>query len=277
MKVYQKRKYHERRWRTFLEPLVPADGKDRTFLDLGCNAGFYMTKAEKLGYRAIGLERDADYISQAPAGLAITQGDVNYYDPPSAFLTLLACVHYHQTDEQVEALLYKLIHSTAHLLVMGRHKGPTWAGTSSSSMEHLLKIMAGWSVVDSIDTGKFYSVLFTSPKTKEFSVESLYESTKVFVSKIANYDQKFVHGFECFVRGVIDGKANDSLFMEHIHRNRRKYPKGRCWIYRTIIEDIQKHGLRVPLMVKEGRIKDGWHRLIIMRELGIKRVICRVR
>ena len=77
VKVYQKRKYHERRWRTFLEPLVPADGKDRTFLDLGCNAGFYMTKAEKLGYRAIGLERDADYIGQAPPGLFITDRKSN--------------------------------------------------------------------------------------------------------------------------------------------------------------------------------------------------------
>jgi len=41
-RVYQKPENHEKRWQLLLEPLVPNDGRDRLFLDLGCNAGFYM-------------------------------------------------------------------------------------------------------------------------------------------------------------------------------------------------------------------------------------------
>ena len=71
MRVYQNPRRHTKRWETLVEPLVPKDGKDRRFLDLGCNAGFYMTKAEELGYKAIGVEQEPFYINRAPKDLNI--------------------------------------------------------------------------------------------------------------------------------------------------------------------------------------------------------------
>ena len=62
MKIYQNPRYHQWRWNELVGPLVPKDGQDRSLLDLGCNAGFYMQKAEKLGYRTTGVEKDLNYI-----------------------------------------------------------------------------------------------------------------------------------------------------------------------------------------------------------------------
>ena len=47
----RRRNTHERRWRTFVKPLLPLeDGTDRTFIELGCNAGFYLRKMKDRGY-----------------------------------------------------------------------------------------------------------------------------------------------------------------------------------------------------------------------------------
>ena len=108
MKTYQIDKYHEWRWQNLVAPLIEKDGSDRVLLDLGCNAGWYMQKAQKLGYRTMGVECDKEYIDQAPHKLEITQADINYHRPHCAYLTLLLCVHYHQTAEQVEALFHNL-------------------------------------------------------------------------------------------------------------------------------------------------------------------------
>ncbi len=167
MKIYQKPRYHEWRWTELVEPLVPKDGEGRMLLDLGCNAGFYMRKAQKMGYKTIGVEKDPDYISQAPKNLDIIKADVNYHKTHCAYLTLLACVHYHQSDEQVEALFHNLMYSTAYLLVMGRHKGKV---KSRPGQNHLMKKLRGWKLIDSKQAKAFYTVLVKNPRYAELNV-----------------------------------------------------------------------------------------------------------
>lgn len=275
MKIYQKPRYHEKRWKELIQPLVNPDGEDRLFQDLGCNAGFYMRKAERLGYKTIGVEIDQDYIAQAPIGLNIIHGDINTYKPIPAYLTLAACIHYHQTDEQVEALFHNLMYATVNLIVMGRHKGRV---TSRPDFEHLMKKLSGWKLLDKRVLGPFYSVLVKNPRYEELEIEDLYNATKEYVSGIAGFVD-FVPAFEDFVRKVLSGEEFDSEkteFVRHLKQRRLRYPLGRCWIYKVMVEDIIKNGLHTALKVRDGHIVDGYHRLVVLRELGAKRVVCRV-
>jgi SAM-dependent methyltransferase len=273
MKVYQKPRYHQWRWNELVGPLVNQDGRDRMFLDLGCNAGFYMQKALKLGYKTIGVEKDPGYLAQVPEDLDVIKGDINYYKPHCAYLTLLACVHYHQSDEQVEALFHNLLYSTAYLLVMGRHRGRV---KSKPNKKHLLKKLNGWPIVDYREAKAFYTVLFKNPRYEELSVDELYNSTKKYVSKIPNFVD-FIPSFEDFVKKTIDDIDFDPSscdFMKYLKHRRFKYQLGRCWIYKVMIKELQSKGLHTALWIRDGHILDGFHRLIILRELGIKRVIC---
>ena len=275
MKIYQKPRYHEWRWQQLVKPLVPKDGQDRMFLDLGCNAGWYMRKAQRLGYKTIGVERDSDYLSQAPKSLDIIHGDVNFYKPHCAYLTLLACVHYHQSNEQVEALFHNLMYSTAYLLVMGRHKGRV---KSIPNRDHPMKKLRGWKLIDSREAKAFYTVLVKNPWYEELSVDDLYDATCKYVSTLSNF-VNFVPSFEDFVRRTLDNQdfdPSDCEFMDYLKHRRFRYPLGRCWIYKVMIDEIKKRGIHTALQVKYNRIKDGYHRLIILREIGIKRVVCRV-
>ncbi len=275
MKVYQKPRYHEWRWKELVGPLIPKDGKDRSLLDLGCNAGFYMQKAEKLGYRTLGVEKDQNYLSQAPEHLKIIKADINYYKPGCNFLTLAACVHYHQSDEQVEGLFHNMLYSTVYLLAMGRHKGRV---KSRPDRNHLMRKLRGWKLIDSREAKAFYTVLVKNPRYAELNVEGLYIMTKEYVSKIKGFVD-FVPSFEDFVRRALDDinfNPVDSKFMEYLKHRRFKYPLGRCWIYKVMIEELKNRGIHTALQVQNNRIKDGYHRLIILRELGVKRVVCRV-
>jgi len=276
MKVYQNPRYHEWRWKELVGPLVEPDGKDRMLLDLGCNAGFYMRKAQRFGYKTLGIEMDDNYISQAPKDLEIIKGDVNFYKPHCAYLTLMCCLHYHQSKEQVEALFHNMMYSTVYLLVMGRHRGRVKSRPDRSNLMNLLK---GWELRGSREAKAFYTVLVKNPRYDELSVDDLYDSTREFVSKIKNFDN-FVPSFEDFVRRTLDDINFDPSktdFVKYLNRRRLKYPLGRCWIYKVMIEELKTHGIHTALRVKGGRIEDGYHRLIILKELGYKRVVCRVR
>jgi len=289
MRIYQKPKYHERRWRKLVEPLVPKDGTDRTFLDLGCNAGFYMLKAEKLGYKTLGVEGEArgfkGTIEQAPKHLNVIYGDINYYRPHAAYLTALLCVHYHQTPEQIEALFHKLSYTTGNMLIMGRHEvEPKWGIKTRPDKKFLMeKIGGGWKLLETRSWKKFYTVLVKNTRLTEMDVDELYENTRRYVAKTPKLNRKlwtFVPAFEDFVRKSIEDinfDPTDGDFMKYLKTRRFRYKLGRCWIYKSMIQEIQKSGIKAPLSVVNGRIFDGYHRMIILRELGIKRVLVRAR
>jgi len=275
---YQIDKFHQWRWQNLVGPLVEKDGTDRMLLDLGCNAGWYMQKAQKLGYRTLGVEYDKEYIDQAPAGLEITQADINYIRPHCAYLTLLLCVHYHQSREQAEALFHNLTYSTAYLLVMGRTNvdGRT---RISSRKEHLMPMVGAWDVAGERKKRQFYTVLLKNRRYQELDVEGLFQRTRDFTLTVKGFDD-FVPAFQDFVRRTLadfEWDASDSQFMDYLKRRRFPHKLGRCWLYKKMIKELQEHGPHTALKVKGDRIEDGYHRLVVLRELGVKRVVCRVR
>ena len=48
----------QHRWDALIKPILPEKGGHRLFVELGCNAGFYLRKASELGYQTIGVEKE---------------------------------------------------------------------------------------------------------------------------------------------------------------------------------------------------------------------------
>ena len=279
MKIYQKDRYHTWRWRHMVGPLVDKDGQDRKVLDLGCNAGWYMTKLEGLGYRTKGVEYDPMYISQAPDNLDIKQQDINYFDPGCYHTTLMLCVHYHQSPEQAQALFLKLAESSCKMIVMGRQNVDGQVRSSARWQNVHRNLMDGWREVDKRVNKNFYTLLLESKYLKEFDVETLFRATRRYTSKIKGYVD-FAPQFSEFIRKTIinpEWDPQNSPFVSYLKKRRLTYPLGHCWVYKRMLEEIKANGLSAPLSVRNERIQDGYHRLIILRELGIKRVVCMVR
>ena len=268
--------YHKWRHSRHIGPFIDPDGRDRLFYDLGANAGYHMREAEKLGYKAKGVDIDPQSVALSP-DLDLVQGDVNYITPLPAHTTLLSCVHYHQSPEQAEALLHNVSYTSAYVIVMGRHKGEP---RSNPTKLHLINnILHGYDVVGEKESRIFYSVLLKSKRALEYEVEELYQATREFTSKMpaSEYDD-WVPAFEEFVRCSLNDMEYDatgSAWMDYLNRRRIRRRLARCWEYKKIIQSIQKEGLLSPIKTRKGRVTDGMHRLVILRELGGTRVICR--
>jgi len=273
MTIYQKPRGHRRRWRQLVRPLVPRDGKDRLFLDLGCNAGFYMQKAIDRGYRAQGVEVSPEFIEQASPDLNILCEDITQYKPPAAYLTLMACVHYHLTPPQVTSVLNQLLSSTAYLLVMGRQRGGT---TSNPTRKHLMTLLDLWEFVDERDTEKLYTVLVKNKRVTEFSVGELYEST-IERTKRVNGHTDFFEPFAEFVRLAVAGKVEEprkTAFWKYLRKRNFKYRHGLCFWYENMIKEAQTQGIRSVLRIEGNAVTDGHHRLVVAKELGVERLLC---
>lgn len=265
--------YHKWRHRRHVGPFIDPDGEDRLFYDLGANAGYHMREAQKLGYRAIGVEYDEQSIALSP-DLDIRHGDVNYLDPLPAHTTLLSCVHYHQSDEQAAALFHNLSYTTVYAIVMGRHKGKP---RSNPTLPHLkANLLRGYRILDKRESRIFYSVLLKSKRCDELNIDDLYEATRAFTETVRGYDD-WVPSFEEFVRRCLDDMEYDargSDWMAYLRR-RRLNGLARCWEYKRIIKSLQQDGIKTAVKIADGHVTDGMHRLVILRELGKKRVICR--
>ncbi len=56
--------YPKRKWLQ-IRPFLPADLRNWTILDIGCNAGFYSFELAKLGAKVVGIDSDEHYLRQA--------------------------------------------------------------------------------------------------------------------------------------------------------------------------------------------------------------------
>ena len=111
--------FNEGKWENFIKPMLPDDPTDRTFVEIGCNVGLYLTLASEYGFRNVmGVEaKQANYrmairyrnsLGLDYKVLHRTVGENFSFDEmPVADVVLLANVHYYiHMEHFVPCLLY---------------------------------------------------------------------------------------------------------------------------------------------------------------------------
>jgi len=280
MPAQRRRDTSQARWRDLIEPLVPPDGHGRLFLELGCNAGYYLRKASEMGYITLGVEREQVYYEQAkyweaqePRGVRVEFGDINEYDIPANYITLLANVLYWQTQEQVQALVDKIKERSLHVLIMSRNN-PDPRHLSSCALHSMLELFDGWDTLGSCYNIKHYTIILHNPMMLE------YDTTELFNLQPFTRSRRFLSSFRDYIDLVLSGKRfrlDNTAYW--------RYATWRGWRNRThhmrrlrhMILQAEQNGITEPVIVYEnGIMVDGNHRLIIAERLGIPRLICKI-
>jgi tRNA (mo5U34)-methyltransferase len=70
--------YPNIKWQTFAHAL-PADLRQKSVLDIGCNAGFYSLEMKRLGAkRVLGIDSDERYLAQARFAASVSEMDIEF-------------------------------------------------------------------------------------------------------------------------------------------------------------------------------------------------------
>ena len=277
---------NEKRWNKFIRPILPFVGSDRTFVDLGCNAGFYCRKMADLGFKTIGVEREAMFLRHGaywetldPKGVKLVKDDVNDYQLPSNHLTLLANVHYWLTLDQFTKLIEKFAQKSLYVIVIGRYK--TLERHHSSCDEATLRgNFESWEAGEIVYGSKHFSIIFKNPQLLEKNVEDLSFFQQFMKSK------RFLPAYNQLIDLVLSGKDFDPLKTDYYaYLTWRGFKNKDELLARHIdlVGDIKENGIREPLEIgrtikgvyEENRLVDGDHRLIVAMGLGLKSVVCK--
>jgi len=289
MKQRRQSDTNEKRWKNLIEPLLPfRDGDSRLFVELGSNAGFYLRKMADLGFETIGVEIEDEFVAQAkyweenePKGTITIQMDLNDYKMKACQIVLLANIHYWLTPEQVTALVKKLRRYALYVIVVGRFKQMR-AHKSDCRMKPLQKSFKGWLQGEVTEDGKHFGTVFKNPKLVEKDTFQLGFHQQLMKSR------RFLPSFSKMVQDVRDGKL-DKLDKDHAYYRylqwRKDPERDRRFIDKlNLINDVLRDSIVEPLIVgrivngkfNSNRLYDGDHRYILARELGIKRLICKI-
>ena len=279
MPAQRKHDTSQRRWRDLVQPLIPSNGEGRLFLELGCNAGFYLRKASELGYNTWGIEKEKVYYEQAqywelqePRGVRIEFADINDYQIPACFICLIANVHYWLTPPQINRLMQQLKEKALNVILVSRIY-PDERHLSDCTEKAAREIFSDWEFVDWKHNSKHYSILFHNPNLIE------YDTANLFNIQPFTRSRRFLPAFREFIDVVIS-------------RRKFRLDKTAYWNYATwrgwrnrlsnlrrirkMILLAERDGITNPPLVRaNGLMIDGNHRLIIAEKLGIPRIICK--
>jgi len=267
MPTRRKTDTNAKRWEQFVLPLMPHKG---TMVDLGCNAGFYLRAATDLGMRAIGVEREPEFLAHArywelhdSKGVTIVEQDVRDFTLPMASVVLMANFHYWLTPEEMDLLVAKLRKTTVSCILIGRHR-PMASHKSDCRLTYLRKAFDGWTQERVIDGKKHFSVKFSNPDLFERDTEELFHHQQLAKSR------KFLPSY----RKMIETGDNTDYIA---YLQWRKFRGVRVLLKRhtRLIHSVKTGGFLEPLTVVGDKVVDGDHRLILAKTTGIDTMVCR--
>lgn len=292
------RYWNEGKWKHFIEPLLPKDCKDMTFVDIGCNAGLFLKLAKDRGFRdVIGVEKSRRAYQRAIKYrkylgyynyklLHRTVGvDFTFDELPLADIVLLSNVHYYFPLIEWFKFLDRLRHRTCACLIISRptnEKAHWRPRTSIAEVKYyfrewkaagaVYRARAGWRDRNDRSPRVLWSFLFKSNlNRKKFS--ELYPGAPARAIKIpkkelyrklnkeSNVDLRKTSYFQAW-------EKRKEMGGEEIY----KFVKEKA----DLMKDIKENGIKDPVLINlYGKIVDGGHRIAILKELGYKSVIAR--
>jgi len=268
----------EKRWERFIKPLLLR--KEGLFVDLGCNAGFYARKAIDLGFKAIGVEIDKEYLKHAqywekndPKGIEIVSGDIAEYDLPACQVALLANVHYWLVKMQLDKLVNNLEERALSVIVVGRHRKSD-KHKSLCDIDSLRKLFQGFIEGELIIGQKHYSVIFNNRKLVEMDVDTVFYNQPLVRSR------KFLKSFSELIDDYSDPFNSD--YYEYLKWRRFKNADWLLSKRVELIKSVCEKGIKTPLLLgrtvngkyEKDRLLDGDHRIILAKKKNIKKIIC---
>jgi len=293
--------YNQGRWYNFIEPLLPKDCKDRSFLEIGCNAGMYLKMATDKGFnRVVGVDRDKHVIEQAKyykrqigynyklIRRRMGHWNCQYNDLPMADVALLACVHYHMRPIELVELLDHLKKTALYCIVVSvRDVKRTRVNRVGGSEYEVMKYFSDWERMETITLNDdndpkprlMFSVLFKSGLKRYRIKDLLYP--QAYNKKLRAH--KYKTEFTGFIDRIVKNKnVRKTEFFQHYIKGIGKSSRlmgarlERFNKLKVTIRDIRDNGMKKPILVnRRGHMLDGSHRIILLEYLGYEYVIGR--
>lgn len=274
------------KWDNFVAPFLPADGKDLSLVDMGCNAGLFLKFAEDKGFEAIGVDsnkesirRGEEWRNKIGGRWKYVRSDINNCIDrlPIVDYTVLANAHYYFTINDWIDYLDELQYKTRYVIVVTaekKHINRCWASADVPSIQNYFK---QWEQVGEVitlplggdpDPRRLWSLCFKSPFLDKVPLDSLDSSN---------------HVQDEFYGELDEGKDfKDTRYYRILQKYRAKWGERRLheWFAERmkVYASLKEEGLKKPILVdyfKADRILDGNHRYAMMRNLGYKEVFIR--
>lgn len=187
-KTYGKRErstsrfFNEGKWHNFIEPLLPKDCSEMTFIDFGCNYGIFLKMAKERGFEnVLGVESNKTVCDVAEkylgpnSNIICTQvdGDIvrnNFIcDLPATDYILLANFHYHVYTSVLIHFLNLMRRKTRYAIVVSVEDARSKLYSAKSDIASVRRYFRLWDEVQLINNvpeegdltpRKMYSILF---------------------------------------------------------------------------------------------------------------------
>ena len=294
--------FNEGKWNNFIVPLLPENPKDRTFIEIGCNAGLFLKKATEYGFRdVIGVEMDKENCEAAKLYrdangmdykiLNRTVGvDFDFDELPVADVVLMSNMHYYIHMSKFIPFLDELFNKTIFCIVVSRHMKRKKHGYPLPEIEPIRTMFRDWEMVRMRRTSAQMLEKDPSPRT----VHSLLFRSRLQRQPISDYttrNQEYVKQQE-FIDIVNSGKEVDleSTMNWEYWRQRKQIEKSKPqdkWTDEQIrehlqhrfglVESIMNDGVKEPILAHPDRICiDGGNRAQILKLLGYNSIIVRI-
>lgn len=294
--------WNEGKWRNFIEPLLPT--VCRTFVEIGCNAGLYLSLAQDEGFvDVIGIEgssrvmRQAELFRESVGGrykLLLQQvgRDLMLDQLPLIDVVLLANTHYYFPVDTFAKLVDELRNKALYCIVVSS-RGKRRGGKAFYDLQSVRAYFRDWTelvLVEGVETEGdpapregMYGVLFQGNLHSQ-SVRVLYQGWRGDCVRSEKYHfNALPPALEQFFEKVFSGEVFDfeeTLLYQYWRIREAKYPAEtalkRLAQKKELAEDIQTNGIKDPIYFDHrGNLIDGLHRLCIARELGYENVLVR--
>jgi glycosyltransferase involved in cell wall biosynthesis len=296
--------WNEGKWENFIAPLLPEDCTDRTFVEMGCDAGLFLKLAKDRGFRTVvGVEknktphaaalqyRDAigyDYkvLKRALGGKFGYNGNFNIDELPIADVTLMANFHYHIAIEAWYKYLDRLIAKSCYVLIVSITDLARYHWRVNSTMGYVRNYFHNWEQVGMVDANavpqegdpkprNMFSVLFKSPYLRRVPIDAITTRTGSDFGHLA-----IQHLTERALRGEEIDITDTDLWADWRKRKRRWTDRTLRWFVQgklDLVKSLIEDGPCDPVLVQRDTLKmaDGGHRLVILKALGYDSVIVR--
>jgi hypothetical protein len=288
---------NEGKWENFILPHLPKDPSGMSLMEFGSNAGLFLKMAKDYGFKDVyGLEHSNRHVAMAKKyrdhyGYDYKifhdklTNDYDYSKLPAVDYLLLPNLHYHLEVSEWVHLLDNMMHKCRYLIlvsadVLNKHK--VWR--PNSDMDSTMRWFSEWAEADRVDylptegdphPRDMYSLLYKS-QIERVDLDKLHGA-----NEIGGKTHQIVTEF---IEQSLDNpnlQVKDTRYFNLVKGHKSKWTDEMVEDFlngkKELSVDIARNGLKKPVVIEgEGRIRDGGHRVEVMRVLGYKGILARI-